>query len=45
MINFIFQKIDSVDFNRDKIWSRVNNKEPFNKYSNKESLKIIRNKN
>lgn len=41
----IIKKLDSVDFNRDKIWSRVNNKEPFNKYSNKESLKIIRNKN
>lgn len=41
----IIKKLDSVDFNRDKMWSRVNNKEPFNKYSNKESLKIIRNKN
>ena len=41
----IIKKLDSVGFNRDKMWSRVNNKEPFNKYSNKESLKIIRNKN
>ncbi len=40
----IIKKLDSVEFNKNKIWSRVNTKEPFGKYSNIESLKIIRNK-
>ncbi|MCR5350801.1 MAG: hypothetical protein K6E20_07415 [Acholeplasmatales bacterium] len=40
----IIKKLDSVDFNKDKLWSRTNTKEPFKKYSTKESLKIIRNK-
>lgn len=40
----IIKKLDSVEFNKNKIWSRLNTKEPFNKYSNKESIKIIRNK-
>lgn len=40
----IIKKLDSVGFNKEKLWSRVNNNEPFNKYSNDESLKIIRKK-
>ncbi len=38
----IIKKLDSVSFAKDKIWSRINVKEPFKKYSNKESLKVIR---
>jgi len=40
----IIKKLNDVKFNVDKIWSRVNTKEPFNKYSNFESLKIIKTK-
>ena len=40
----IDKKLEKVNFDKDKIWSRLNNNEPFNKYSQKESINFIRKK-
>ena len=38
----IVNKLEKVEFDINKIWSRVNSKEPFSKYSNLNDLKIIK---
>lgn len=40
----IDKKLDKIKFDKSKIWSRLNRKEPFNKHSKKESLDLIRKK-
>ena len=40
----ILLKLSKNNFDPNKIWSRINTKRPFSKYSNIESIKIIRNK-
>ena len=42
--NRIDVKLDKSHFNIDKIWSRLNNNEPFKKYSKQESINLIRKK-
>lgn len=38
----IVNKLEKVEFDINKIWSRVNSKEPFSKYSNQKDLKTIK---
>ena len=38
----IVNKLEKVEFDINKIWSRVNSKEPFSKYSNLKDLKTIK---
>lgn len=40
----IVKKLNNFGFDISKMWSRVNNNEPFNKYSTDEALKIIKSK-
>lgn len=40
----IDKKLERISFNINKIWSRLNTREPFKKYAKKESLNLIRNK-
>ncbi len=42
--NDLFSKLKKINYNNSKMWSRVNKKEPFNKYSRKVDLTIIKNK-
>lgn len=38
----LYSKLVSINFDIKKIWSRVNHSEPFDKYSNEDDLKIIK---
>jgi len=38
----IVNKLEKIDFDMNKLWSRVNTKEPFSKYSNQKDLKTIK---
>ena len=40
----LVKKLNGVKFDASKIWSRTATSEPFNKYANKDYLKIIKNK-
>ena len=40
--NDLLSKLKKINYDNSKMWSRVNNKDPFNKYSCKEDLTIIK---
>lgn len=40
--NDLFSKLKRIKYDNSKMWSRVNNKKPFKKYSHKEDLTIIK---
>ena len=40
----IDKRLEKIEFDKTKMWSRLNNKSPFNKYSKRDSLNLIRKK-
>lgn len=40
--NDLYSKLKKISYDNSKMWSRVNTKEPFNEYSKKEDLDIIK---
>ncbi len=40
--NNLISKLNSINYDNSKMWSRVNNKKPFNEYSHAEDLTIIK---
>ena len=42
--NNLLSKLEKIGFDKDKLWCRLNDKPPFNKFSSQDALKLIKKK-